>query len=106
MVGEEQHARAHGVELLRQAVEHGEGEGVAERVEQPVLDDDGHGPGTPLAQRARQGIRARVGQLGGGGLHALGRGRCNRALPLKTSEAVLIETPASAATSRRVTLRV
>ena len=106
VVGEEQHARAHRVELLGQPVEDGEREGVAEGVEEAVLDDDGDRACAALAQRARQRVGPGPAELGRGRAHPVAGGRATGPLPLKTSEAVLIETSARSATSRSVTLRV
>ena len=73
VVGDEQHARARGVELLREAVEHGERKRVPEGVAQALLDDDRHGPRTTLAQRAGQRVGPGVAEVGRRGAHP-GRG--------------------------------
>ena len=83
------------VELLGEAVEHAEGERVAEGVQQRPLDDDGDGARPAAPQRGREGVRARHTPSSA----AAARTRSAVAsatgpLPLKTSEAVEVETPA------------
>ncbi len=76
----EQHRAARGVELLGEAVEHGERERVVEGVAQRPLDDHRHGADPALPQRRRERVGAGVGQVARGGAHPLCRGRRHRAL--------------------------
>ena len=72
--------RPGGVELLGEAVEHGEGERVVEGVAQRTLDDDGDGAHPALPQRRRERVGPGIREVGRRGAHPLGRGRGHRAL--------------------------
>ena len=70
-LGHEQHRAPRGVELLGEAVEHGEGERVVEGVAQRPLDDHRHGAHAALAQRRGERVGAGVRQVGCRGAHPL-----------------------------------
>ena len=79
---DEEHRAPGGVELLGEAVEHREGEGVVEGVPQRPLDDDGDGADPALPQRGREGVGAGVREVAGRGPHPL-RGRRRRPAPCR-----------------------
>ena len=79
-LGDEEHRAARGVQLLGQAVEHGQRERVVERQPEWSLHDDGHGPHAALAQRRRQRVGAGVGQVAGCRPHPFGGGGRDRPL--------------------------
>ena len=91
-----------GVEDLGQTVEHGDCERVAEGVQQATLDDDPDYARPAVPQGRREGVGSGVPELDGGRAHPFGGPAATGPLPLKTREAVDVDTPARPATSRRV----